>query len=137
MRVVRGLGSITPSYSTLWAAVGTSAWPVTVSGHTEACGSRPEWLGVVWPPGMRASLSRGFVYINSIGRGGSPPRGDGRHEVGPFGVERDGGCAPRVERAPGVGCARTYSLGVGQGGEHAPRVGRGESPLEGSDKVVS
>jgi hypothetical protein len=38
---------------------------------------------------------------------------------------------------PGVGCAVTYSLGVRQGEERAPGVGRGKSPLEGSDTVVS
>jgi hypothetical protein len=49
-RAIQGLGSIAPSYSSLWATVDTSARPVTILDHTEVCGSRPEWLGVAWPP---------------------------------------------------------------------------------------
>jgi hypothetical protein len=64
-RAVRGLGIIVPSYSTLWAAVGALAWPVTVLGYAEAYGLHLEWLGTVWPP-WHVRVRRPRVYFHKI-----------------------------------------------------------------------
>jgi hypothetical protein len=130
-RAIRGLDSIVPSYSTLWAAVGASTWPVTALGHAEACRSCPEWLGTVRPPGTHASLARGSIHINFVGRGENPLREVGWRGTGPLGVERGGEFGPR-------GRLSRDTLPWGRrGGERDPEVRRGEFSLEGSDKVVS
>jgi hypothetical protein len=85
-----------PSYSTLWAAVGALAWPVTVLGYAETCGSHLEWLGTVWPPGTRASVARGSISIKSVGLGGKPPSWVEWREASSLGVRRGGKCGPGV-----------------------------------------
>jgi hypothetical protein len=86
-----------PSHSMSWATMGAWARPVTVPGHVEACGLRPELLGTVWPSLTHVFLARELVCINFIGRGGNPLLGVGWRGAGSLGVERGG------ERGPGVG----------------------------------
>jgi hypothetical protein len=94
-RAVRGLGSIVSSYSTLWVVVGASAWPIAILGHAEACGSCPEWLGMVRPL-WHACVPRLRVYIHKFHRGENSLRGVSWREAGPLGVRRDRECGPRV-----------------------------------------
>jgi hypothetical protein len=113
-RAARGLGSIVPSYSMSWAAVGEWARPVTIPCHVGGMRvmSRVVRDGTT-PPGARASLARGPVCINSIGRGRNSLCGVSRCGAGPLRVRQGEGCAP----------------GNGRGKESGPRGWPCRDPL--------